>query len=72
MPDYSDSGFTAADDGFHFQRMTDRWWETETCWFAFCAPERKIGGWIYTMVRPNIGTVAGGAWVWDDGAHLPW
>ena len=24
------------------------------------------------MVRPNIGTVAGGAWVWDDTAHLPW
>ncbi|MDB5511631.1 MAG: hypothetical protein JWR08_1114, partial [Enterovirga sp.] len=22
--------------------------------------------------RPNIGTVAGGAWVWDDTAHLPW
>ena len=24
------------------------------------------------MVRPNIGTVAGGAWVWDDSAWLPW
>ena len=24
------------------------------------------------MVRPNIGTVAGGAWVWDDTAELPW
>jgi hypothetical protein len=24
------------------------------------------------MVRPNIGTVAGGAWVWDDSAYLPW
>jgi hypothetical protein len=24
------------------------------------------------MVRPNIGTVAGGAWVWDDTADLPW
>ena len=24
------------------------------------------------MVRPNIGTVAGGAWVWDDTAWLPW
>jgi hypothetical protein len=23
-------------------------------------------------VRPNIGTVAGGAWVWDHTAHLPW
>src|SRR5215216_2636933 len=24
------------------------------------------------MVRPNIGTVAGGAWLWDDTAELPW
>lgn len=64
--------FTADDDRFHFDRMSDRWWETETAWFSFCAPERKLGGWLYTMVRPNIGTVAGGAWVWDDRAHLPW
>ena len=27
---------------------------------------------MYTLARPNIGTVAGGAWVWDDSAHLPW
>lgn len=25
-----------------------------------------------TLARPNIGTVAGGAWVWDGTAHLPW
>jgi hypothetical protein len=24
------------------------------------------------MIRPNIGTVAGGVWVWDDTAWLPW
>src|SRR4249919_4368189 len=64
--------FTARDDGFHFDVMTDRWWETETSWFSFHHPGRKLGGWLYTMVRPNIGTVAGGAWVWDDTAHLPW
>ncbi len=38
----------------------------------FCNPAEKLGGWLYTMARPNIGTVAGGAWVWDDTAHLPW
>jgi hypothetical protein len=64
--------FTAEDDKFHFDRMGDRWWMTETSWFSFCHPERKLGGWLYTMARPNIGTVAGGAWVWDDTAHLPW
>ncbi|GLV24693.1 DUF7065 domain-containing protein [Sphingobium sp. TomTYG45] len=60
------------DDQFHFDAMSDRWWETETAWFAFCVPERRIGGWLYSMIRPNIGTVAGGAWVWDDSASLPW
>ena len=64
--------FTPRDDSFHFEEMGDRWWMTETSWFSFCHPERRLGGWLYTMVRPNIGTVAGGAWVWDDTAVLPW
>lgn len=67
MPD-----FTERDDEFHFDIMSDRWWETETSWFSFCHPETGLGGWLYTMVRPNIGTVAGGAWLWDDSAYLPW
>lgn len=64
--------FTPRDDRFHRDVMSDRWWETETSWFSFHHPERRLGGWLYTMVRPNIGTVAGGAWVWDDTAYLPW
>ena len=64
--------FVADDDGLHLAQMSERWWETETSWFSFSVPERKLGGWLYTMVRPNIGTVAGGAWVWDDTAWLPW
>lgn len=63
---------TAADDNFHFAQMGDRWWMTETAWFSFCIPELKMGGWFYNMIRPNIGTVSGGAWVWDDSATLPW
>lgn len=66
------SPFSAKDDSFHFHQMSDRWWETETAWFAFCNPERKLGGWLYSMFRPNIGTVAGGCWIWDAEAHLPW
>jgi hypothetical protein len=68
----SERRFTARDDRFHFGEMGDDWWATETAWFSFHHPERRLGGWLYTMARPNIGTVAGGAWVWDDGAHLPW
>jgi len=64
--------FTPADDGFHHHLADGEWWFTETAWFSFHNAERRLGGWFYTMVRPTIGTVAGGAWVWDDSAHLPW
>lgn len=64
--------FTPRDDGFHFADMGNDWWATETAWFSFHHPERRLGGWFYTMARPNIGTIAGGAWIWDDSAHLPW
>jgi hypothetical protein len=64
--------FTERDDHFHFEEMGNDWWATETAWFSFNHPERRLGGWFYTMVRPNIGTVAGGAWIWDDSAHVPW
>jgi hypothetical protein len=64
--------FTPRDDRFHFAEMGTEWWATETAWFSFHHPARRLGGWFYTMVRPNIGTVAGGAWVWDHRAHLPW
>lgn len=64
--------FSPDDDRFHFDVMSDHWWETETSWFSFHHAARRLGGWFYTMVRPNIGTVAGGAWVWDDTAWLPW
>lgn len=66
------STFTPDDDGFHRHLAGDEWWFTETAWFSFHHRERGLGGWFYTMVRPNIGTVAGGAWVWDSSAHLPW
>lgn len=66
------SEFTAADDHFHFALMGDDWWATETAWYSFHVPQRRLGGWFYSMFRPNIGTVAGGCWIWDDAAHLPW
>lgn len=62
---------SSRDDDFHFDEMSDRWWITETAWFSFCKPEIGLGGWVYSMFRPNIGTVAGGAWVWDRTAHHP-
>jgi hypothetical protein len=64
--------FEPRDDRFHFDELGDDWWATETAWFSFHHPDRRLGGWLYTMARPNIGTVAGGVWVWDDTAWLPW
>jgi hypothetical protein len=64
--------FKPEDDAFNHGAGSEDWWFTETSWFSFHNVEYNIGGWLYTMLRPNIGTVAGGAWVWDDTAHLPW
>lgn len=61
-----------ADDDFHDEELTDRWWETETCWFSWNVPERNLGGWAYCQARPNARLCNGGAWVWDDSAAFPW
>ena len=64
--------FVAADDDFHDEELTDRWWETETMWFSWNIPERNLGGWTYCQARPNANLCNGGAWVWDAGAAYPW
>lgn len=62
---------TPADDDFHAS-PDDSWWFHETCWFWFFVPERRLGGWLYNWVRPNIGVSGGGCWVWDDTTFLHW
>jgi hypothetical protein len=64
--------FGPGDDDFHDEVLSDRWWETETCWFSWNVPERKMGGWTYCQARPNANLCNGGAWVWDDSAAYPW
>ncbi len=32
----------------------------------------RLGGWFYVAMRPNIATVAGGAFVYDASGWLPW
>ena len=56
----------ASDDDFHDAELSDRWWETETCWFSWNVRERSLGGWAYCQARPNANICNGGAWVWDD------
>jgi hypothetical protein len=62
--------FTADDDGLHPPGPQADW--TETTWWSFHVAERALAGWLYVQVRPNLGTVAGGAFVYDAGAWLPW
>ncbi|MFM2072594.1 MAG: hypothetical protein RLZZ623_2857 [Actinomycetota bacterium] len=66
----ADEQFTILDDGLH--APSDNFYETETFWYSFFVPERNLGGWLYTSLRANAGTCAGGAWIWDDRAAEPW
>lgn len=45
---------------------------TETVWFSFNVPPRALAGWLYVQMRPNIGRVAGGAFVYDPSGTQAW
>lgn len=62
--------FDASDDGLH-EHSRD-FYDTETFWYSFFVPHRKMGGWLYTSLRSQPGTCAGGAWIWDDRSADPW
>jgi len=62
--------FTGEDDRIHAIGPTTDW--TETTWWSFNVPERSMAGWLYAQVRPNLGTCAGGAFVYAPGAFAPW
>lgn len=61
---------TPQDDAFHPAAADDPFW-TETAWFAFSVPERRISGALYPLFRPNQGVCSSGVYVWDDGAENP-
>ncbi len=62
--------FTPDDDLAHSPGPNWDW--TETIWFTFHVPERDLMGWLYTQIRPNQGTCAGGAYVYTPPSSLPW
>ncbi|WP_375485123.1 hypothetical protein [uncultured Mycobacterium sp.] len=62
-------GFGPQDDALH--PSGDSHYETETFWYSFLVPERRIGAWVYASVRHNAGVTSGGMWVWDDSAVHP-
>jgi hypothetical protein len=69
--DGNEALLTPADDGLHTP-TSSQWFEHETIWYWFCVPERKLAGWFYHYVRPNIGVSGGGVMLFDDTAwsHL--
>jgi ferredoxin len=67
----SDREPTADDDEFHPPTSDDPEW-TETCWFSFNVPERKLSGQLYPFFRPNLGVMAAGVYVWDDRGSQMW
>ncbi len=58
------------DDEFHPPTSDDPYW-TETCWFTFTVPGRRLSGQLYPFFRANQKVVAGGAFFWDDTGHSP-
>ncbi|HET6963775.1 MAG TPA: hypothetical protein VFH58_03320 [Acidimicrobiales bacterium] len=59
------------DDEFHPADTDDPYW-TETCWFTFAVPERRLSGQLYPFFRPNQRVCAAAAYVWDDAGDQPW
>ena len=62
---------TAADDEFHPPTSDDPFW-TETCWYSFSVPERKLSGQLYPFFRPNQKVRAAAAYFWDDRGNQIW
>ncbi|HEV2368238.1 MAG TPA: hypothetical protein VGR90_00095 [Acidimicrobiales bacterium] len=65
------TGASHPDDEFHPPTSEDPYW-TETCWFTFAVPERRLSGQLYPFFRPNQKVCAGAAYVWDESGYMPW
>ncbi len=59
------------DDRFHPPASDDPYW-TETCWFTFAVPERRLSGQLYPFFRPNQGVTSGACFLWDTQGSQPW
>ena len=54
------------DDQFHPPADKDDPFWTETCWFTFTVPERRLSGQVYPFLRPNQNVTTLGVFLWDD------
>jgi hypothetical protein len=58
------------DDQFHPAADDDPYW-TETCWFTFTVPERRLSGQLYPFFRTNQRVLSAGAFFWDETGCTP-
>ncbi len=58
------------DDEFHPADPSDPFW-TETCWFTFTVPERRLSGQFYPFFRTTQGVLSAGAYFWDQTGRTP-
>lgn len=59
------------DDEFHPPPDDDPY-RTETSWWTFTVPERRLSGQLYPFFRPNQKVCAAGVYVWDDEGDQWW
>jgi hypothetical protein len=53
------------DDALHPPGSPDPFW-TETWWFDFTVPERRLSGQLSVFARPNLGVCMSAAHLWDE------
>lgn len=58
------------DDNFHPPKDDDPFW-TETCWWTFFVPERRLSGQLYPFFRTNQGVAACAVYLWNDEGDQP-
>ncbi|OBB20446.1 hypothetical protein A5761_05910 [Mycolicibacterium setense] len=64
--------YAATDDEFHPPTdPADPEW-SETCWFTFTVPERRLSGQLYPFFKPTLGVMSAGAYFWDDTGDQIW
>lgn len=58
-------------DHFNMKRDDDLYW-SESSWFSWAIPERRINGFFYNHFRPNMNCMLAGPAMWDDTTPHAW
>jgi len=64
------SEITDVDDHWHDPPSDHPYW-TETSYWGFYVPERRLSGTVYNMWRRNLGLVSSRIWLWDESGSMP-